>query len=362
MDTGRERQSALKERLKTFWNKKITGTKALTTAGAFCVAGVMAVSMGQMTHEVTIVFDGVPTTVNTYRQDAASILALCQVDYDDTHEIRCCYADGNLETIHLTSALEVRILADGEERTVRMHRGTVADAVERSGIVLGESDITDIPLTDPIADGMEIEIKRVEKVVTSKTVPIEYPTEEITSALYPSGSRTVVCKGKDGEKEILTTDIYVEGVLTGTEVEERVILEAVPKKVMIGAPAGEVVSPLRFDDLILNADGVPLHYEQKIVGVATAYGIMDGSRTSTGIGPGVGYIAVNPKLIPYGSRLYIRTANGKFIYGCAVAADTGPSVMENKTVADLFLETENEIERFGRRTVEIYVLESGKTE
>ena len=71
-----------------------------------------------------------------------------------------------------------------------------------------------------------------------------------------------------------------------------------------------------------------------------------------------GYIAVDPNEIPYGSKLYIRTADGSIIYGYAIAADTGGFVYKYPEVTvDLFLESEAEAKSFGRKNVEIFILE-----
>ena len=62
-----------------------------------------------------------------------------------------------------------------------------------------------------------------------------------------------------------------------------------------------------------------------------------------------------PRVIPLGSRLYIETPDGRFVYGHAVAADTGGSIKGNKV--DLYMETRSECLSFGVRNVKVYVLE-----
>lgn len=358
MNTNSENRACVGARLKEFCRQKLAlVAKTLTTAGAFCMVGVMAVSMGQMTNEVTITFDGIPTSVSTFRQDAATILAQQQIPYDDTHEIYCRYEDGRIAEIIINSAANVTVCADGVDIPVQMHRGNVSEALERAGVELGELDLTSVSPGDPVYDGMHINVQRVEKIVTTRIVAIDHPVVKVSSSLYKVGTKKVVTKGEDGQKEVITTEIYIDGVLSSTNISEEIVQKPKTEKVMVGAKQSDAVSTMEFDDLELDENGIPLNYTGKVVGTATAYGIMDGSRTSTGMGPGVGYIAVNPKVIPYGSRLYVRTPDGKFIYGCAIAADTGPSVQQNKTVADLFLDSANEIYMFGRRQVEIYVLD-----
>jgi len=71
----------------------------------------------------------------------------------------------------------------------------------------------------------------------------------------------------------------------------------------------------------------------------------------------VGYVAVNPRIIPYGTRLYIVSTDGRYNYGYCIAADTGGFIYwNNAPVVDLFMNSESQCEAFGRRQVRIYVL------
>ena len=81
---------------------------------------------------------------------------------------------------------------------------------------------------------------------------------------------------------------------------------------------------------------------------ATAY-TWTGQRTASGTWPAVGTAAVDPKVIPLGTRLWIEG------YGEAVAEDTGGLVKGN--IIDLYFPTESECWEFGRRQVEVRVME-----
>ena len=65
--------------------------------------------------------------------------------------------------------------------------------------------------------------------------------------------------------------------------------------------------------------------------------------------PSVGPVAVDPSVIPLGTRLYIPG------YGFGVAQDTGGSFISGNTV-DLFMNTEAECRSWGIRSVKIYIL------
>ena len=84
---------------------------------------------------------------------------------------------------------------------------------------------------------------------------------------------------------------------------------------------------------------------------ATAYLPTDGSGegiTAMGVPATYGIAAVDPSIIPLGSRLYIPG------YGEALAADTGGAIYGYRI--DLCMESYDEAMQFGRRTITVYVL------
>jgi len=70
-----------------------------------------------------------------------------------------------------------------------------------------------------------------------------------------------------------------------------------------------------------------------------------------------GFVAVNTDVIPYGSLLYITSADGSFTYGWAVAADVGEAMMDGRVDIDCFFESYNESCYFGKKLMNIYVVE-----
>ena len=101
--------------------------------------------------------------------------------------------------------------------------------------------------------------------------------------------------------------------------------------------------------------GEALRFSKSVSMTATAYttgydGV--GTITASGTTVHVGVVAVDPKVIPLGTRLYI-IANGGVIYGKAVAEDTG--VRGN--CVDLYMGTYRQCIDFGRRGCIAYILE-----
>ena len=83
---------------------------------------------------------------------------------------------------------------------------------------------------------------------------------------------------------------------------------------------------------------------------ATAY-CYTGNRTATGTWPSRGTIAVDPTIIPLGTRLYVEG------YGEGIAEDTGGAIQGHRI--DLYMESEDECWDWGRRTVEVRIVEEG---
>ena len=95
-----------------------------------------------------------------------------------------------------------------------------------------------------------------------------------------------------------------------------------------------------------------INYSNVMSMEATAYLPTDGSGagiTATGIRATYGVVAVDPRVIPLGTKVYIPG------YGVALAADTGGAIKGYKI--DLCMESYSECMRFGRRNVTVYVLE-----
>lgn len=114
----------------------------------------------------------------------------------------------------------------------------------------------------------------------------------------------------------------------------------------------------------------PTEYESVVSASSTAYCLCTKccgkSAESIGYGvtasgfkivPGAGakVIAVDPNVIPLGSKVYVENASGCWNYGYAIAADTGGAI--NGTKIDLYMDTHEEALSWGRKNVKVYIIE-----
>ena len=150
-------------------------------------------------------------------------------------------------------------------------------------------------------------------------------------------------------------DRVVDGVVQERElVEDKVVKQPVERVVLRGT--GEAISDLDFD-VPTDEYGRPLQYSYVLTNqVATGYSARPGARGASGLKLSEGYVAVRASDIPYGTKLYITSADNSFVYGYAIAADTGTGLMQGVIDVDLFYESYLESCLNGRRNVNIYVL------
>lgn len=71
-------------------------------------------------------------------------------------------------------------------------------------------------------------------------------------------------------------------------------------------------------------------------------------RTTLGVRPSYGIVAVDPRVIPLGSIIFVEG------YGFGYAADTGSAIKGNRI--DLCMNSVSQCYQFGRRTVKVHIL------
>ena len=283
-------------------------------------------------------------------------------------------ADTTLEegmVIEIYDTFNVEIIADGKSVSKKLSGKTVEHALAAAGIILGENDYTEPSVDTLLSQSMKINVFRVKLVERIADEEIPYGTDyEYCDTQYVD-QRTLLDSGVNGSKTVVYEDCYVNGKLSkSTPVEETITKEPVnqlvkkgtierpvavttyPSSLPTSEPISEMANP---ESLILGQDGVPVSYSKVINAKATAYCI-PGGITSTGKRAQTGYIAVDPKEIPYGTEMYIVSADGRYVYGYCIAADTGSYIYDVDWTVDLFMNSEAQCVNWGRRDVIIYVL------
>lgn len=262
----------------------------------------------------------------------------------------------------LKAGLPVRIQYGNTILGTTAQGETVSELLDRYDIVLS-------PL-----DGVLVDIgeNRVTLTVGSdltyyeiKTRAVSYETQRVATADLMQGQEEVVQAGKNG----VSTDIYEVVWSNGHEISrqwvEQMESTAVTEIIRYGTSVSSVDAGDKLVNVSRNADGsgvltfasgATMKFSQARTMKCTAYtagydGV--GTRTATGTTVHRGTVAVDPRYIPLGTRMFILTENGKIVYGIGTAEDTG---MRGDNKLDLYMESYFECINFGRRNCTVYIL------
>ena len=322
---------------------------------AACLVFTLAVTAANL--RLTYVTDshGARQVVLTSAEsDTARVMNLSGIEAEEGDNVYYTAFSGNLASLNIERAFAVSIQADGQEYSVKMAVGTVADALERAGITLDADDYTEPALNDLVTVGSKIVVHRVDYQDKVETQTIPYDTEYVYISLYfrNTGRTTTLQHGAEGQQTVTTRERYVDGELENSMVVDVTTTAEPTNHVVKTYGAGAPVSPLTGPDGTTNP---PSSYSQVLTGKATGYYSKSG-KGSSGLGLGYGTVAVDPSVIPYGTLLYITSTDGSFVYGYAVATDTGIALKNGHILVDLFYETYAESVINGAIQVNVYVV------
>ncbi|HOB11863.1 MAG TPA: 3D domain-containing protein [Syntrophomonadaceae bacterium] len=240
------------------------------------------------------------------------------------------------QQIVVTRAFKVKVIADGNSREIITPPIPVKEAISLAGVELGAMDIVKTMPTEVTVPNQEIEIIRVsqeEKVIEEATPFQVERTEDHT--LERGLTRTI----KPGVEGLARNTVRIT-YHNGQEVKREIVKSEVVKE-----PQNKVIAMGTITSV--SRGGENLNFREARYMTASAY-TYTGRRTATGQQPAVGMVAVDPTVIPLGTRMYVEG------YGYAVAADTGGSIRGNQL--DLFMEERSQCINWGRRTVKVYIL------
>lgn len=328
--------------------------KAVFFAVTFALANTVTFA-AQETVDVTIAVNGEYTNAYTSKTTVGSVLEENGIILGE-YDIVTPDVDHNIvddQVIVVERVKKVTIVDGGVTSEYYTTKNTVGEVLASNGISLGFYDILDKSINDELDVNTVVNITRVVKTTISVDESIPFRTVTAESQSLLEGTTRVTSNGAEG---VLTTkyEVYLHN---GVEVSRNEISSEVTKK-----PVNKVISI----GTRPHPGQAPRNYKRVLTCTATAYdlsyescGKHPGDRgygiTATGTYAKYGTVAVDPRVIPLGSKLYIETADGSFAYGYATAEDTGGAIKGNKV--DLFFPTYDECINFGRRSVKVYILE-----
>lgn len=238
------------------------------------------------------------------------------------------------------SPVHVTVVDAGTSREITTTAPTVGLLLHELELTLNPLDRSSHSPRTALTEGMKIVLTRVRVDTVTETTPIPFPSRSTYDPDLRSGVRAVLTPGKDGQRTATYRDTYRDGVRV-----KRVVLAQ--KQV---APRTEVVK-VGLRGMSLASRGA-FSRSRILTMRATGYGPGEngrwGNRTALGKRVGYGIVAVDPRIIPLGSRLYIEG------YGHAIAGDTGSAIRGRRI--DLGFDSDREAHRIGRREVRVMIL------
>lgn len=344
----------LKHKVRQFCRAASRPTSAAVVL--FVAVAAIVFSTASLINTVCIIDEGQTLLMHTFQQDPYDILEDNGIVTMSTDVVDFSGITGGYGEINITRSFPVTVTADGQTHTLYVVDGTVSDMLNQLNIEYDSNDLLTPSAEKYVEENEQIVLQRVEYVTRVEEVAIPHETQVRPTSLLRNGRSITLQSGADGMKTISYIQRTVDGVVEEEQVEsEAIVKEAVTEVILVGDHVA--VSPLDFGVATDNA-GVPLSYTRVLTNqVATGYNAGGRARGASGMGLSAGYVAVDPTEIPYGTRMYITSADGSFIYGCAVAADTGTGLMDDLIDVDLYYDTYLESCLNGRKYVNIYLLD-----
>lgn len=277
-------------------------------------------------------------------------------------------ADG-AGTITIYRGKTFSVTCDGATATLQSSQPTVGEALAETGYTLYNQDVLSVSASAVLTEGMEITITRRTEKSYRITSAVAYETQYVANSELALGSEQVTSEGQNGSQTETYAAQLEDGKVVSTElVSTDVTKAATPKIVEYGtkvssssswldATGNKLTNVDPHQNTITLTDGTVYTYSDCFSVTATAYTTQrkGWNKTATGTVAREGEIAVDPDVIPYGTKVFIITSDGSVTYGVATAEDCGGAISGNKV--DLFYDTYNECIYFGRQTCTLYVLD-----
>ncbi len=306
---------------------------------------------------VTVIVDGKATTYATKATTVGAFL----------DSLRIARAQGDLvspppssslaagDTVVVRHAVPVTLTMGGVRVTERVVGYTVADALVAAGVDPFSGVLVSPALSDPLKPGMSVAVRNSWLRTWAEEYPVPCGTQveeddrlEVGKRVVRDPGRTgvgvrryeaVIVKGKPGPARLVSDEVAVAPL-------DQIIIVGVKRASEPAAVSRAVLKPATYS-VVPTAPAAG----DRIEVVATAYAPNSwsgGPHTATGMLAGFGIIAVDPRVIPLGTRLYVPG------YGYGLAADTGGAIKGHRI--DVCFDHEWQCNDWGRKTLYVTIV------
>lgn len=364
------------------------------------VVAVLAAAVGALLSQTVfaqtsyIITDGDRVTVHrSYSSDPYEVLTEAGIELEEEDTYETGYADG-MNQITVRRMQMVTVINRGAQSVIGTYGETTGSLLARMGITPGTGDTLSCSSETQTYDGMTIELVHTETRIEEEDTVVPYPVNYYEDPDLEPGAEIVLVAGQNGLTHVKSEVTYRNGKeVSRVVVQETVKMKPVTQLVIRGVdrtimeqpadpePTEQSVSSgstssggssssgpstsggSRYDgsaetdgNVIMTSSGESYTYVDVMTCSATAY-TCEGyvGHTYSGTLARVGAIAVDPTVIPLGTKMYVVSNDGQYVYGYCVAEDIGGGIKGNKI--DLYFDTYAECWDFGVRMCTVYILD-----
>ena len=307
-----------------------------------------------------VITDGEEVVVySTYATDPADVLDRAGVVLNEGDAYTTQDNDGVSE-ITIQRSQDITVNYCGEEIQITSLGESVQSVLDRIAIPYSGEYVVSLPLETQTIDGLLIRVDRIVENQEVYTVDIPFEVTYCYDPTMPEGQEKELVAGVVGQMHCVANVVYTNSVESSrTVVEETVLQQPVNRVIAVGT--GTAVGsdmPAIGNGVIVTSSGEVLAYKKAMQFKTTAYNHTDAGCdmiTATGTTVRWGTVAVDPTVIPYGTRMFIVSNDGKYVYGLATAEDCGGGIKGNHI--DLYFPNVDDCWAYGVRSATVYILD-----
>ncbi|EOR26544.1 MULTISPECIES: 3D domain-containing protein [Clostridium] len=334
-------------------NNFSNGPKAKILIGTIAVAIILSATFINMRKTITMKIDDKEETFVTYKGTVEDVLNSKGVEVSPKDKIQPALNSKVSEgdTISIKRAVSIELTVGDKQIEVYTAEDTIEEMLEvekeelkNQGIEFNEGlDEITPTLNTEITSDLKVNLVKVEVKKELAKEAIDFDVVVESDSNLDSGLEEIRQDGASGEKEVTYEIVYKNGKEFSKSIKSSKVLAEPVNKIVVQGTRKTLAS----------RDGQLLNYKSVIYCESTAYS--GGGTTATGTVPvrdpnGISTIAVDPRVIPLGSLVYVEG------YGRAVAADTGGAIQGN--IVDVYVNSQEEAyNSWGRKyNVAVYIL------
>lgn len=319
-----------------------------------CLVLTTSLVYGWMKKDIVISDAGKKIEISTFKNTVKDVLKEEAIEIGPYDEMSIAETEKLKDglSISIQRAKKVSIKTKDSSIFIYTTTDTVEGALKEAEVLVGSKDRVEPAMNSLLQDEMQVSVIRVEEKLATQKVQMEFTNEVKRNESLAKGFVNVVKQGQQGQKEVTIKTVYEDG----KEVSKKIVSEQV-----IQQPVNGIIEEGVKTTLVTSRG--QLNFTRALKMSSTAYdatfescgkkpGDPQYGITYTGLRVRPGIVAVDPRVIPLGTWLYVEG------YGEALAADIGGAIKGNKI--DLYFESPSDVSKYGRRPVKVYVLDKPK--